>query len=56
MRFNEFLEKLENILNEYKQDKGKDMLTIKELKEYLLERKFKTNNRRHLTSLKGFGI
>ncbi len=56
MKFNDFSEKLNSILIEYKQDTGNDMETIDELKKYILKRKFKMNNRRHLTSLKGFGI
>lgn len=56
MRFDEFLEKLREVLTEYERDVGRKAETVRELEEYLAGRKFRTSGRRHLRSLKGFNF
>ena len=56
MQFDEFLEKLLEILSEYEKDIGRKAETIRELEEYLASRKSRTSGRKHLRSLKGFNF
>lgn len=56
MRFDEFLDKLREVLAEYERDVGKKPETVKELEEYVAGRKLRSSGRRYLRSLKGFNL
>lgn len=56
LKFNEFLDKLQEVKDEFRQDKGVEAITIKELESYLKNRRLRTKGRRHLTTLKGFNF
>lgn len=56
MKFDEFSDKLFDLKQEFKLNKGYDMTTIEELDNFILERKTRKKTRKHLTSLKGFDI
>jgi hypothetical protein len=57
MKFDEFKEKLQEYKEEYKITHKKELATIKELEDFLKQKKYLTSKRRrHLTSLKGFNI
>jgi len=56
MKFDEFVNKLEEIKEDYYKARGKKLETIKELEEYILRKKLRVAGRRHLKSLKGLGF
>lgn len=60
MKFDEFVEKLDSIKQEFKSLNGRDVQTIEELETFLknkkLAPKLALGNRRSLKSLKGFNI
>lgn len=55
MTFDEFSDKLKDIKIEFAKVKGRDMSTIAELEQYLVERKNRRLSR-GLKSLKGFDL
>lgn len=56
MKFDEFSDKLYEVLSEFERDTGRKADTVKELNDYIKRRKMRVKGRRHLTSLKGLGL
>jgi hypothetical protein len=56
MKFDEFMDKLKEIKEEYRRFQGEELKTIEELEKFLTLKKFRTSKRRHLKSLKGLGF
>jgi hypothetical protein len=56
LKFDEFLDKLHELKQEFRNHYGKPLVTIDELESYLRQRKMGLIGRRRLRSLKGFNI
>ena len=56
MKFNEFIDKLRDIKEDYQKSQGKELKTIAELEEFIAFKKHRTSGKRHLKSLKGLGF
>jgi len=56
LKFDEFLDKLHELKQEFRIQNGKPLETIEELESYLRRRKMGLTGRRRLRSLKGFNI
>lgn len=56
LKFNEFMDKLQQLKSEFEQENGRKAETVAELEAFLKKRQFRAKGRRHLTSLKGFNI
>ena len=56
LKFDEFVDKLQQVKEDFRNENGREVETVAELEAFVRRRKVRTKGRRHLTSLKGFDV